>query len=453
MGGRRREVSSIVDVCSVVFAYYLVVRWHVGGFGASHGLYLTLLPLVGLVWWILSLVMRRDLPYRLGGLVMEIRETAVLNAVGGILLFAFSLMAHQLSVSRLVLGGFPLLSFVLSVIARVLIREYLVFRRRRGFDARQVLLVGPADACLALGQGLLREGSGLRPAGLLVPQGEGRDGGSALPVLGQYSDLADILHSRVIDQVAIAASLDDPSLRFLVEDSLREGKTVLWSMDAFAARLLGRGTGQVVLLSPEPDSLGLAGKRLLDIAISGLSLLVLSPVMAACALAVKLDDPSGPVLFRQTRVGLHGRSFTCYKFRSMVRDAERRRAELVRLNEMDGPVFKIRNDPRITRVGRFLRKYSLDEIPQLWNVLVGQMSLVGPRPPLPSEVAEYQPDFRRRLAFRPGLTCLWQVSGRNNVDFKRWMELDLQYVDNWSFGLDLYILIRTIPVVLFGSGV
>ncbi len=453
MGGRRREVSSIIDVGSVALAYYLVVRWHVGGLSASHGLYLTLFPFVGLVWWILSLVMRRDLPYRLGGLLVEIRETVVLNAVGGILLFAFSLMAHQLLVSRLVLGGFPVLGCLLSVTARVLMREYLAIRRRRGFDAREVLLVGPTTACLSLGRGLLREGTGLRPAGLLIPDGEGTDVGSVLPILGRYSDLPDILHTRVIDQVAIAASLDDPSLRFLVEDSLLEGKTVLWSMDAFAARLLGRGTGQVVLLSPEPDSLGLAGKRLLDVAISGLSLLALSPVMAACALAVKLDDPAGPAFFRQTRVGLHGRPFTCYKFRSMVRDAERRRAELASLNEMDGPVFKVRNDPRITRVGRFLRKYSLDELPQLWNVLVGQMSLVGPRPPLPSEVAEYQPDFRRRLAFRPGLTCLWQVSGRNNVDFKRWMELDLKYVDNWSFGLDLYILLRTIPVVLFGSGV
>jgi lipopolysaccharide/colanic/teichoic acid biosynthesis glycosyltransferase len=182
------------------------------------------------------------------------------------------------------------------------------------------------------------------------------------------------------------------------------------------------------------------------------ALVLASPFLLAAALAILLQD-GAPVIFRQRRIGLHGREFTCLKFRTMVRDAEARRQALLARNEMTGPVFKMKGDPRVTPVGRILRKFSIDELPQLWNVLRGDMSLVGPRPPLPDEVRQYgEPDFRRRLAFRPGLTCLWQVSGRNALSFEEWMALDLRYVDNWSLWLDLAILLRTIPTVLFGSG-
>jgi lipopolysaccharide/colanic/teichoic acid biosynthesis glycosyltransferase len=167
--------------------------------------------------------------------------------------------------------------------------------------------------------------------------------------------------------------------------------------------------------------------------------------------AIRLSSQGG-VLFRQTRCGLYGRRFTLYKFRTMVEGAEDRLAELQHLNEMDGPVFKSRRDPRVTRLGRLLRKFSLDELPQLWNVLRGDMSLVGPRPPIPEEVARYERWQRRRLSMKPGLTCLWQVNGRNELDFRSWIDLDLQYIDSWSLGLDLRILLKTIPVVLSGRG-
>ena len=160
----------------------------------------------------------------------------------------------------------------------------------------------------------------------------------------------------------------------------------------------------------------------------------------------------GTVLYRQTRCGLHGRRFTLFKFRTMVEDAEQQQRHLSHLNEMDGPVFKMKRDPRVTRLGRWLRRLSLDELPQLWNVLKGDMSLVGPRPPVPQEVSAYQRWQRRRLSMRPGLTCLWQIQGRNDLDFDRWMELDLEYIDNWSPLLDIKILAKTIPVVLTGRG-
>ncbi len=196
----------------------------------------------------------------------------------------------------------------------------------------------------------------------------------------------------------------------------------------------------------------MAFKRVADI-IGGIILVILSsPVMAAAAIAVKAGS-RGPVLFKQIRSGRNGRRFMLYKFRTMSCDAEQKKASLWKRNEMSGPVFKIKDDPRVTRIGKYLRKYSVDELPQLFNVLAGDMSLVGPRPPLPSEVLGYEPWQRRKLSVRPGLTCLWQVNGRNAIDFSDWMRLDLEYIDSWSLTLDMKILARTIPTVLKGSGV
>jgi len=192
-------------------------------------------------------------------------------------------------------------------------------------------------------------------------------------------------------------------------------------------------------------------KRAMDVFISALLLFGLMPLMLLVAALIKLDSP-GPVILRQKRVGRGLKLFDCFKFRTMVENAQALQAELASLNEMDGPVFKIRKDPRITRVGKYLRKYSIDELPQLVNVLRGEMSLVGPRPPFPHEVEMYEPRYLRRLDVKPGLTCLWQVSGRNELSFEQWMELDLYYVENRSFLLDIEILFRTIPAVVSARG-
>lgn len=192
-------------------------------------------------------------------------------------------------------------------------------------------------------------------------------------------------------------------------------------------------------------------KRALDITVASGALVAASPIMAGTALAIKLDSP-GPILFSQVRVGQDGEHFQCYKFRSMYTDAEKRKAELLAKNEADGPVFKMKNDPRITRIGRIIRKLSIDELPQLLNVLKGDMSLVGPRPAIPSEVATYSFEQLGRLHAIPGITGLQQVSGRSNLDFKRWVELDLQYISEQSIWKDIEILAKTIPAVLFSKG-
>ncbi len=192
-------------------------------------------------------------------------------------------------------------------------------------------------------------------------------------------------------------------------------------------------------------------KRVLDLVVASIALVFAAPIMLITAIVIKLDSP-GPILFRQERVGKYGRTFMCFKFRSMYIDAEARKAELMAKNEADGPVFKMKNDPRVTRVGRFIRKVSIDELPQIFNVLRGEMSLVGPRPALPSEVAKYSYEQIQRLHAIPGITGLQQVSGRSNVDFQRWIELDLQYISEQSLLKDIEILLKTIPAVLLSRG-
>jgi len=209
--------------------------------------------------------------------------------------------------------------------------------------------------------------------------------------------------------------------------------------------------GYVHYLSVQHKPIQWEIKRALDILLSGMALALLSPLLIGTAIAIKLSS-KGPVLFRQTRVGLYGRQFHMLKFRSMVVNAEELRAKLAQQNEQSGPVFKLRRDPRITPIGRFIRKFSIDELPQLINVLRGEMSIVGPRPAIPSEVAQYEAWQRRRLSVRPGLTCVWQVSGRNQIGFEEWMYLDMQYIDHWSLAQDLALVLRTVPVVLTGRG-
>jgi exopolysaccharide biosynthesis polyprenyl glycosylphosphotransferase len=207
----------------------------------------------------------------------------------------------------------------------------------------------------------------------------------------------------------------------------------------------------VTLHSAPIENWHLTLKRALDVLLSSFSLVMLAPLMCLSAILIKLDS-KGPVFFTQERMGLNKRRFKVLKFRTMVHNAESLQARIRKLNEVAGPVFKIKNDPRLTRVGKWLRKSSIDELPQLINVFKGDMSLVGPRPPIPSEVEEYEWKDVRRLSMKPGITCLWQINGRSTVSFDKWMELDKEYIDNWSLWLDFKILAKTIPAVLRGTG-
>jgi exopolysaccharide biosynthesis polyprenyl glycosylphosphotransferase len=278
------------------------------------------------------------------------------------------------------------------------------------------------------------------------------------PVLGDLDDIEAILHGLVVDEIVVCLDIDD---RHMTEPIARlcedEGRVVRIPMTKSASIVPGGHLEmfdgiEVLSLVYGPDrALGMLAKRAIDVVLASVALVVLSPVLLLVALVVRLND-GAPVLFRQTRIGLQGRPFNVVKFRTMVLDAESMLPDLEARNEIRGPAFKLTDDPRLTRTGGWLRRTSIDELPQLWNVLRGEMSLVGPRPPLPSEVEDYDVWHRRRLSMQPGITGLWQVAARREPDFDRWVRLDLDYIDRWSLWLDLKIMFRTIPAMLEGEG-
>jgi exopolysaccharide biosynthesis polyprenyl glycosylphosphotransferase len=279
------------------------------------------------------------------------------------------------------------------------------------------------------------------------------------PVLGTAKDLEHILCTVPVDEVYIAGNMLKHSAEMQAAIKLCENFGIPFALPAYHFRFdrarpiddhaVSDGYLHFLTHAFRPHQMAL--KRLFDICSSAAALLVLSPLLVGVALGVKFTS-RGPIFFRQKRVGLHGKPFNMLKFRSMVINAEELKARLEAMNEQTGPVFKMKNDPRITRIGRFIRKYSIDELPQLINVLRGEMSVVGPRPPIPSEVDKYAAWQRRRLSVRPGLTCIWQVSGRNQISFEEWMYLDMQYIDHWSLKNDINLILKTVPVVLTGSG-
>ncbi|MGE3166765.1 MAG: sugar transferase [Planctomycetota bacterium] len=274
---------------------------------------------------------------------------------------------------------------------------------------------------------------------------------------GDVSRLAEVLRRTPVDEVLVTLPIKScyDQIQATFRTCEEAGITVSLCGNLFGTHLAvdqpSRSAPRLTY-SPVPQSnLEQRLKRVFDIVGASVALILLAIPMLVIAIAVKLTS-RGPVFFLQQRSGLNHRAFRMIKFRTMVKDAEARKSEIEHLNEQEGPVFKIARDPRITPVGRFLRKFSLDELPQFFNVLRGEMSLVGPRPPIPKEVEKYEWWQRRRLSMKPGLTCLWQVSGRNKISFRQWMELDLEYIDNWSLWLDVKLILKTIPAVLFGRG-
>jgi exopolysaccharide biosynthesis polyprenyl glycosylphosphotransferase len=276
-------------------------------------------------------------------------------------------------------------------------------------------------------------------------------------LLGTSNELNSLLESMAVSEVFIAGNAlsQGAAMQEAIQTCEMYGTPFalpacsFWLRRAQARSPSPDGYHHYQATAPKPYQLIL--KRVIDVLLSAAALAILMPLFAVTAVLIKVTS-RGPVFFRQVRVGLRGKQFRMLKFRSMAADAEAQRARLEGQNEQAGPVFKLKNDPRVTSIGRFIRKYSIDELPQLVNVLRGAMSIVGPRPPVPSEVVKYEPWQRRRLSVRPGLTCIWQVSGRNEVSFEQWMFLDMQYIDHWSLVLDFLLVLRTFPIVFSGRG-
>jgi exopolysaccharide biosynthesis polyprenyl glycosylphosphotransferase len=374
------------------------------------------------------------------------------------------LFVLKLDLSRSFIGIFCALSGIGLFLIRIFVLACLRFFRIRGKNYRNLLIVGTGEQARQLyleisSQPVL----GVRIVGFTELDNNETSATYDLGgrIISNRNTFESALKRYAVDEVLFTEVIEKfAQINELAKIAAEEGVRItlaadLFSLNIFKSEISFFGTTPLIHYNPSPtaeQSTALAVKRIFDVVVSSILLVVFSPLFIVTALLIKIES-SGPIFFRQKRVGLNGRIFVLLKFRSMVENAEEMLGELKSQNEMSGPVFKMKNDPRITQVGRFIRKFSIDELPQLLNVVFGDMSLVGPRPPLPDEVSLYERKHRKRLSMRPGLTCIWQVSGRNDIpDFNRWAELDLEYIDNWSLKFDLLLLIKTIPVVIFGNG-
>ncbi len=387
----------------------------------------------------------RPLHHRRGQTLWILTKSAAICSLG---ITATMYFLRLSAVSRGVVVLFAILSVLGLYLKDIIIEYFLRQQARRGVNTRSVVLVGSPEKNAEFARMLeLNPEWRLHIVAMLNPSAE------------TLAELPQLLHREPV--ACVIFNVTQTSFSEIEKAILAcevEGVET-WLVADFVKTAIARPTiddfhGKPILVFRTTPELSwrLLTKRVIDIVGAGVGLLVLGPLMILpVAIAIKLTSP-GPVFFRQRRSGLHGRQFTMYKFRSMVTNAEMLRTELEVFNEATGPVFKMKSDPRVTRIGYWLRRTSIDELPQLWNVFKGEMSLVGPRPPIPSEVEKYDPWHRRRLSMKPGLTCLWQISGRSNIGFDQWMKLDLEYIDNWSLWLDLKILARTIPTVFGGSG-
>jgi len=384
-------------------------------------------------------------------------KTAVLSVV---FLGSIFFILQMKFTSRLYIGIVTVTTSLGMMVERRLISTFLDRIHEHGFNQVNLLIVGTGRRAQEFIRAVKENANwGLRIVGLIDDEhgmyGKEIEG---YRVLGRIQDIPFILHRKVIDRVIFVVPrlwlhrLDDVILA-----CEREGISTSISMDLYdlrIAKMRQTNFNNFPLLEFETFNAKewqLFLKRAMDIALSLFFVIVASPIYLLTAIMIKLTS-KGPIFFSQVRCGVNGRKFTLYKFRSMIVGAEMKKKMLVIRNEMDGPVFKIKHDPRITKVGRIIRKLSIDELPQFLNVLKGDMSIVGPRPPLPIEVDMYELWQRRRLSLKPGITCVWQVSGRNNINFDRWMEMDLEYIDSWSLWLDVKILVKTFAVVLTGYG-
>jgi len=415
----------------------------------SHRALITFALLVGV--WTSSLIVAHEFLPRIDGSMIKAALIYFYMTVFAILLYSsLGFFLHLALLSRLMVLSYGLWSYIWLCLVTILIT--MIARMTKHRERR--ILIAPTSSSLQLARlieqmkaigvdlhTILTDAPSLLDLTLFYSQDESA-------ATSSYGAIDAIMLHPLLPQRMIQQCIGECQTRGITVE-LMVGEIFLESARREVVEL---PYGTAIRMLPYRNApVSKLLKRLTDMVVSALALAILLLPLAFIATLIKVTS-DGPVLFKQRRVGMNGRTFYCLKFRTMVANAEELKESLEHLNEMSGPVFKIKQDPRITSVGRVLRKYSVDELPQLVNVLVGDMSIVGPRPPLPDEVEEYEPWQRRRLSMRPGLTCLWQISGRNNVDFNRWMHLDLKYIDEWSYLRDWWIILKTVPVVLLGHG-
>ena len=429
-------LSQRVKVTNAILGVLLMLAWYAAF--AAQGLYAS---------------------HRLGSRFKEVVEIARAVAICSVALLVADAIGRWPTIGLRTVASFGLVSFVLVSGMRLALRYNLRRLRERGHNVKSLLIVGGGSRALAFAAHIKRRHDlGYKILGYVDSDPGYVNGGN---YLGTIEDLPRLMGTEIIDEVAIALPIKShySEIERAVGLLEEQGITAHVLSDLFPQKLARAhsvdfdGMPIVTLGSVPPFSWRTEAKRLIDLSVAGIMLIVSAPVLLAAAIAVKLDS-AGPIFFVQERVGFNKRRFRMIKFRTMSVDAEARMKDVEHLNEKQGtPIFKIKNDPRITRVGRWLRKTSIDELPQLINVLVGDMSVVGPRPLSVRDATRMEEAWqKRRFSVKPGLTCLWQVSGRSQLSFEQWMQLDLEYIDHWSLGLDASILLRTIPAIVLARG-
>ncbi len=432
----------------------------VSGSIASISDYLVVLFVVVSIWCFMLYLsgmyraMRTRTLFEIMGIIIKSTFLAILAF--GTVIFLFKLAF----VSRMFFALLVVASATFLLLEKVAVFSIMQYVRRRGLNYRSLLIVGTGRRAADFINRIQDHPEwGFKIIGAVDDEpGRGIKKVKDIKIIGTLKDISKILHKHAVDEVIFVV----PRLRLNhIENAVNacetEGIKATIAVDLFdlkIARAHATDIDGIPLLTFETTvakEWQLYVKRAMDVALSGLGIIILSPLLLIVAVLIKLTS-SGPVLFKQHRLGLNGRKFVLYKFRTMYKGAQEILSKVENLNEMDGPDFKKKKIHWITPVGRLIRKFSIDEFPQLFNVFVGHMSLIGPRPTVPDEVSLYRSWQRRRFSMKPGITCLWQIRGRNKLGFEEWMKLDLEYLDNWSLWFDFKILIKTIPVVLFGIG-
>lgn len=454
-------IDILIVIFSFLFSYYLrndfLPKFFPSNF--QSGLYplkeyTLLLALTTLIFAFFLRYFKVYKSHRTYPLIYEIWITLKVSFFSFLSLFAFLYLLKWHFVSRPFILLFVLSFFIFLSIEKIIIRLIIRFLRKKGYNFRNLLIVGNGRRAIEIANIFKKNPHwGINIIGFLS---DGHK--SEVNILGEVKEMEKVLENYVVDDVIFAVSkskLDElEEVIMLCQELGINTRIALNIFPKFNSKIHIEEISDIPLLTftrIPTDYFGLFLKRLIDITLGFLLFILFLPLMIIISIAIKIDS-KGPILFKQIRFGLNGRKFLIYKFRTMFEGAENFRKDVSHLNVMDGPVFKAPQDPRLTKVGKFLRKFSLDELPQLYNVLKGEMSLVGPRPLIPEEIEKFERWQKRRLSMKPGLTCLWQISGRSKVDFETWMKLDLEYIDNWSLKKDLIILLKTIPAVFSGKG-
>lgn len=432
-------LSQRVKVGNAILGVLLVACWY-GAF-AAQGLYVS---------------------HRLSSVLKELREIVRAIAICSIALLVAGQVGHWPTINLRTTAGFGVVSLTLIAGLRLALRYNLRRLRASGHNLKTLVIVGAGERAQHFAAHMKRrQDLGYKVIGFVDSDPAYSTATlEGAPYMGTIEDLPRLIATEVIDEVAVALPIKSHYTQIETAVGLLEeqGITTHVLSDLFPQKLAKSqavdfdGAPIVTLGSAPPFSWRTEAKRIIDLTVSTTLLVICAPLFAVVAIAIKLDS-HGPVFFIQERVGFSKRRFRMMKFRTMTIDAESRMKDIEHLNEKTGPIFKMRNDPRVTRVGKWLRKTSIDELPQLINVLVGDMSVVGPRPLSVRDAVRMEEAWqKRRFSVKPGLTCLWQVSGRSNLSFEQWMQLDLDYIDHWSLGLDMSILLRTIPAIVLARG-